>query len=221
LDAATPLDVAPPPDSAPEDGPGWAGTPGHHQDEPGDAPATDTLADGPAAAEPGPPGKPADTGQEAWAPAPTLGTADWARPADEDPAADWERLAAGVQARWARAPAERWSAQNDADVANEWPGPPLPAARRAAISHAPPAKDGPAEAPPAPAAGEDTAPDARTEDGPPGDKTGNGRAPGGPREPGHAKRRKASAARPPLDLGGPPDPADEWISLLTADPADE
>jgi hypothetical protein len=24
-----------------------------------------------------------------------------------------------------------------------------------------------------------------------------------------------------VDLPGPPDPADEWISLLTADPADE
>ena len=42
-----------------------------------------------------------------------------------------------------------------------------------------------------------------------------------PDEPGPAKRRKATSLRPPLDLPGPPDPADEWISLLTADPADE
>jgi len=48
----------------------------------------------------------------------------------------------------------------------------------------------------------------------------SGQAQAAPDEPGRAKWRKA-VARPPLDLPGPPDPADEWISLLTADPADE
>ena len=64
-----------------------------------------------------------------WSPAPLAGNVDWARPvtggreADVDPAADWERLAAGAQA--AGSQAARWRAQTDADVANEWPGPPL------------------------------------------------------------------------------------------------
>ena len=48
-----------------------------------------------------------------------------------------------------------------------------------------------------------------------------GQAPAAADEPERVKRRKPGAARPPLDLPGPPDPADEWISLLTADPADE
>ncbi len=51
-----------------------------------------------------------------------------------DPAADWERLAAGAQAsaqaQAAGAQAARWRAQADADVANEWPGPPLRTAMR-------------------------------------------------------------------------------------------
>jgi hypothetical protein len=77
---------------------------------------------------------------EPWSPAPPAGDLGWARPAiddtapDVDPAADWERLAAGAQAaartKAAGPRALRWRAQTDADVANEWPGPPLRAAMR-------------------------------------------------------------------------------------------
>ena len=72
---------------------------------------------------------------EPWSPAPLADHLDWARPvsgdgeADVDPAADWEQLAAGAQAA-ARSQAARWRAQTDADVANEWPGPPLRTAMR-------------------------------------------------------------------------------------------
>jgi hypothetical protein len=151
--------------------------------------------------------------------------------------ADWDRLAAGVQGGAGRAaPAERWTAQTDADVANEWPGPPLRAARRAVIDRGLAAgnEPGPAAGAPAgpasPATTEPAAaspaepgppPDTDPEGEPPGDQNGPGPAADGRKEPAHAKRRKAGAARPPADTPGPPDPADEWISLLTADPADE
>jgi regulation of enolase protein 1 (concanavalin A-like superfamily) len=172
--------------------------------------------------------EPTDPSLHTWAPAPTLGPPDWARPMGEDAVTDWDRLAAGVQAGRSGPPAERWTAQNDADVANEWPGPPLRAARRAAIRNGLTA-EGPAEAPAPTAGGEE--PGSPAEGGLPGDQTGPGLGSVGSKGPGHAKRRsagpdpapppKAATARPPLDLPGPPDPADEWISLLTADPAEE
>jgi uncharacterized protein len=164
-------------DAATDDGPGAAESP---EAGPGGAPAADQLTGpGEPQAEPGPaqPGEPGAGSDQTWVPAPTI----------DDAAADWDRLAAGVHGGRAAAPAERWTAQTDADVANEWPGPPLPAARRAAIGNGVTAGDEPA------AAG----------------------------EPAHAEPRKPDQARPPADLPGPPDAADEWISLLTADPAEE
>ena len=177
--------------------------------------------------------------------------ADWAPGADRDAAADWDLLAAGAQAD----PAERWIAQSDADVADEWPGPPV----RTAVRNGPPASDAmPAPAvDPAdevqtdpglatgrsvedaatlpdqaeasteqdpPAAGEGTAEDSTTGDG----TAEDGAAKDSAAEPGPAKpkpsgresrraRSKRAAADPPAE----PDAADEWISLLTADPAEE
>jgi len=65
----------------------------------------------------------------------TRGTSseNWAPEADRDAAADWDLLAAGAQAE----PAERWVAQSNADVADEWPGPPL----RTAVRNEPVAGD--------------------------------------------------------------------------------
>jgi regulation of enolase protein 1 (concanavalin A-like superfamily) len=237
-----------------EDGPGWgtelagedgpgdtpaADAPGHAPatDALGHAPATDVLGDAPAAAAP--PGSPAadapggvparpeepEPDRGAWAPAPVL----------EDAVADWDRLAAGVQAG-RPVTAERWTAQTDADVANEWPGPPLPAARRAVIHRGLAAASQPASraasgppAAPGRQAGEGASPAGQAspaEPGPPpgaeppGGQASPEPAPAGPKEAAHAKPRKAPA-RPPVDVPAPPDPADEWISLLTADPADE
>jgi uncharacterized protein len=242
-------------DAAKDDDPGQAEGPATGERPGGAAPATDQLT-GPAGPPTGPepplPGQPAETGRQAWAPAPTLA----------DPVADWDRLAAGVQPGRPVVHAERWAAQVDADVANEWPGPPLRAARLAAISGgltpadqprpvtgtdpgAPATKEpgvpaepeAPAEpgAPAGPGALNGPAaqaePGAPAEPGPPLEsraegepadgRDNSGQAPAGPDEPGPVKRRKSTSLRPPLDLPGPPDPADEWISLLTADPADE
>jgi len=85
-------------------------------------------------------------------PPPLVGSpADWAPGTDRDAAADWELLAAGAQAD----PAERWVAQSDADVADEWPGPPL----RTAVRNEPLAR----EARPGPTV--DAAGDAETDPG--------------------------------------------------------
>jgi hypothetical protein len=240
----------------------------------------DPAAPGPAAAERGPgteeppgdePGPPDPPGPEAsnretWSAAPARSPADRAA-ADRDAAADWERLAAGAQAD----PAETWAAQTDADVANEWPGPPLRTAvrngllardarPRPAAGH--PADDAQTEprlraprlaeepatlpdqpetsaepGPPAAAddgavvdsatgnsAGDSAAGDSAAGDGAAGDSAaGNSAAEPGPAEPKPPAREsrwgrsKRAAADPPPE----PDAADEWISLLTADPAEE
>jgi hypothetical protein len=214
----------------------------------------------------------------AWAPAPTRSADDFISAAtDPDAAADWDRLAAGAQASRGRTGtvAERWTAQTDVDVANEWPGPPLRAARQASILNrwtdpdppappprapaapAAPATSAPATsaldngAPatsaldngaPATAAPDTSAPDTAAPATPapaavapkpwPGHAAtdepalgaelpaGAATAPGGT-GPDTAPAKPRRPARPPLDLPVPPDPADEWISLLTADPAEE
>ena len=190
---------------------------------------------------------------ETWSAAPARGPADWPPGGDRDAAADWDRLAAGAQA----GRAERWIAQTDADVASEWPGPPL----RTAVRNGPLAPDtmpGAAAAYPADDAETDpglprpgTARDAATlpdqaaasaEPDPPaaagngtagdaiagGVTTGDIPAEPGPAEPGPAETeppareaRRARSKHPAADLPVEPDAADEWISLLTADPAEE
>ena len=204
-----------PEDAAETDDTGWPGAAA------ADSPAKDgpdAPGDAPADREQARPGAPAERDRPVWASAPTTG--DWNRPADKAAAADWERLAAGAQAS---AQAERWTAQNDADVANEWPGPPLPAAARAAISNGSTAGDGPGPPagaePSAPAEPEPLAsgPDGESSPG----QTEPGLATAAPAEPAPAMGLKPPAARPPVDEPVPLDSADEWISLLTADPAEE
>ena len=182
--------------------------------------------------------------------------ADWAPGTDRDAAADWDLLAAGAQAD----PAERWIAQSDADVADEWPGPPV----RTAVRNGPPASDAmPAPAvdpadevqtdpglatgrsvedaatlpdqaeastgPDLPAAGERTAEDSAAGDGAAKESAAEEGAakdraaepdPAKPKPSGRESRRarsKRAAADPPAE----PDAADDWISLLTADPVEE
>jgi len=273
--------------------PGWAASAAEDAGQaprPDRAPAEGPFPDGPVAPDvAGPnPGRP-DVGAEPVGDEPgrldprgpearNRGTspADWAPEADRDAAADWDLLAAGAQAD----PAERWIAQSDADVADEWPGPPV----RTAVRNGPPASDAmpapavdpadeaqtdpglatgrsvedaatlpdqaEASAEPDPAAaGEGTAEDdaagdgaameSSAEDGAAKDSaTGDGAAMESSAEDGAAKdsaaepgpaktkpsgresrraRSKRAAADPPAE----PDAADEWISLLTADPAEE
>jgi hypothetical protein len=160
--------------------------------------------------------------------------------ADVDPAADWERLAAGAQATESQA--ARWRAQTDADVANEWPGPPL----RTPVPNGLPGGG----AVPRPAA-DPSVDDAQTDPGLPGPSPATeepGRAEASPPAPPQAgaaaatvpdAAAAATVADPPEpapaarearrsrfkragpDLPAEPDAADEWISLLTADPVDE
>jgi regulation of enolase protein 1 (concanavalin A-like superfamily) len=244
--------------------PGPAG-PGASADESAgqESAAPHTAAEEPAAKKPA--GKNGDG--EPWSPAPLADHLDWGRPAiddtapDVDPAADWERLAAGAQAavrtEAAGTRASRWRAQTDADVASEWPGPPLRTAMRNGLLAG--------DAGPGPAAGQSVA-DAQTDPGLPGPRPAEeepGRveaglptppeaASSGPGEDSAAAPPEASAASPvetgpaaptrpdqpepaqpvretrrgrsrraAADVPTEPDAADEWISLLTADPADE
>jgi hypothetical protein len=227
----------------------------------------DTAADVAAAEEPvakEPADKNGDSGP--WSPAPLAGHLDRARPGtaaaetDVDPAADWERLAAGTQAA-AQAPATgaqaaKWRAQADADVANEWPGPPLRTAMRngllatdarprpAADQSVDDAQTDPGLPRPHPATEEpgqtEAGLSAPPEAGPPGPGQNSVAAPpetstAGPDETGpapptrpdqperaqSAREARRARSRRAADVPTEPDAADEWISLLTADPVEE
>jgi hypothetical protein len=212
-------------------------------------------------------------GSGPWSPAPLAGHLDGARPvtsdaaADVDPAADWERLAAGtqaaVQAQAGGAQAAGWRAQADADVANEWPGPPLRTAMRngllASDAEPRPATDQsvddaqtdpglprprPAAEEPgrleaglpelaeadAPGPGENSAaaPPAADAAGPGETSAAAPTRPDQPEPTQPARRaqsareaRRAKSRRAAADVPTEPDAADEWISLLTADPVEE
>ena len=141
--------LAGPEPARPESGRPEPGRPEPGDPEPaGDEPAARETAPAKPAAKEAPAGEPAAEGAVDqngagghWSPAPVPG--DWATSAargpepEVDPAADWERLAAGAQAaaraRAAGAQAARWRAQTDTEVANEWPGPPLRTAVRSGL----------------------------------------------------------------------------------------
>jgi len=209
-----------------------------------------------------------DGGSGPWSPAPLADHTEWARPAAGhakgyvDPAADWEQLAAGAQAQAAGAQATRWRAQTDAEVANEWPGPPLRSAMRnglLATDAAPrtaqgqsvddaqtdpglprprPATEEPgrtqpgrAEAGlPTPAGAGHSGPGENSAAAPPeaSEAAPAGAGPAAPTrpdqtEPAQSAReaRRAKSRRAAADVPTEPDAADEWISLLTADPVEE
>jgi hypothetical protein len=251
----------------------------HVRDEPA---GPETVAEEPAAQEPAE--KNGDG--EPWSPAPLADHVGWIRPvsdngaAEVDPAADWERLAAGAQAsaeaQAAGAQAARLRAQTDADMANEWPGPPLRTAMRngllagdaglrpavdeyvdeaqtdpgltrprqateepgwaeasvpaqastaqAEVSTAPApaeASTAPAEASTAPAPAEASTAPAEASTAPAEASTGPAEA--DRPEPALSARaaRRARSRRAAADMAAEPDAADEWISLLTADPVEE
>jgi hypothetical protein len=206
-----------------------------------------------------------------WSPAPLADHLRWARPvsgngeSDVDPAADWEQLAAGAQAAAARAQTASWRAQTDADVANEWPGPPLRTAMRNGLlandagprpvadqsvddAQTDPGLPRPRQAaeepgrmetgpstPPeagvhvpdgnsatAPPAASATAPPAASAAGPDGTVAAAPTRPDQPEPaPSGREARRARSRRGAADVPAEPDAADEWISLLTADPVDE
>jgi regulation of enolase protein 1 (concanavalin A-like superfamily) len=226
----------------------------HVRDEPA---GPETVAEEPAAQ--GPAEKNGDG--EQWSPAPLADHVGWVRPvsdngaAEVDPAADWERLAAGAQAsaraQAARAQAARWRAQTDADVANEWPGPPLRSAMRNGLlagdaglrpavdeyvdeAQTDPGLTGPRQAPEEPGWAEASVPaqassaQAEASTAPAEASTAPAETSTGPAEadrpepaPSAREARRARSRRAAADVPAEPDAADEWISLLTADPVEE
>ena len=270
---------------AEHDEPGWAAAKAEH-DEPGwavsvaDATGPQAAAaDEPAADDSGPPEAtepgPAEAAHAEAAPELLAAEPARAEPAaadvdppagdvdppaaDVDPAADWERLAAGAQA--AGPQAASWRAQTDAEVANEWPGPPMRAAIRNGLltggATAGPAEDAPDDAqtdpglprpdtavpaepePGEPEAASAAAPEsgaAAPESGAAGPAEPGAADPDGPEpgpadagadqdatDPGRSTRaaRRARSKRAAAGKRAEPDAADEWISLLTADPGEE
>ena len=125
----------------------------------------------------------------------------WPKSRTKDAASDWDRLVAGSKAG-------TWVPAATPDVGDRWPGPPLLdiAAREREIPD-------PRPVPPVESARNWAQPD-----GPGNHKT----PPEDSTELAHRTEDGASRRHPPpIDLPPPPDPADEWISLLTADPAEE
>ena len=120
-----------------------------------------------------------------------------AHPGPSDPAADWDRLAAFARVR-------PWTPEPASDVGDSWPGPPL--------ARAEPAQDW-AVAAPRPQSADGA--DGHREELPESiadDETNPELPAAEPRGRWKSPRKKA-----PADFPAPVDPADEWISLLTAD----
>jgi regulation of enolase protein 1 (concanavalin A-like superfamily) len=142
------------------------------------------------------PGASRDDSPPAWAArTPTEGF-EWPKPRAKDAASDWDRLVAGSRAG-------TWVPAATPDVGDRWPGPPLLdiAAREREIPD-------PRPAPPVEAPRNWAQPDGLGSREKPADDRAEPEPPAG-----------EAARREPLPPA--PDPADEWISLLTVDPAEE
>jgi len=227
-----------------EAAPGWAGdepAPGWAAGDTPSEPAPGWAAgDGPAQAAAGradkEPGVLASgwagekaSGQADGAPAggtgelPANGSVDWARPQASEPAEDWHRLslsvsgtgswnafAAATPAKKANAP-EKAAEDGAAEDGAAEHGAAEPATDEAAGPAALDGADGAAEPPGAPAG--DEADPALPEAGPP---------PAAAKPNGRNGRGRNKAKQPtPSPRPAPTDAADEWISLLTADSAEE
>jgi uncharacterized protein len=133
---------------------------------------------------------------------------DWAKPLASEPAADWDRLSLSVSGSW-----NAFAAGEPAkEPAEEQPGLPVRKPRTGEASRAARAghdsENGTGEMPELPA----------------GDKTGSAPPeedePDARRRNGRGRKAKLPAPRSPI-TPTPADAADEWISLLTADSAEE
>lgn len=189
-----------------------------------DSAAQDSAAQNLAGQEPaGPepareePGRQQDSHHGSWSPAPVPGHGAGRAASDGaagvDPAADWERLAAATGPQ-----AARWTAQTDAEVSSEWPGPPLRTAMRNGLL----ATD--AAPGPAPAGAVD---EAQTDPGLPRPRQADPAetGPGEPRPGGGVSQPGAGAAEPTVARDSAPDPAETGGSAPepaeTAPPARE
>ena len=184
---------------------GWAGkkaddgTPGRAGDGPG------VPASGWAKEKAGTPGRPGDGKPD------RDGTVDWAKPQASEPAEDWDRLSLSVSGTGS------WNAFAAAGPAKQ--GQPEEAAEEKAAEPATGQAagrdgDGDGEQPGSPAGGRAepalTVAGAPLAAAKPNGRNGRGR-----------NKAKQPATPGPSALPAPTDPADEWISLLTADSAEE
>jgi uncharacterized protein len=145
---------------------------------------------------------------------------DWAKPQASEPAADWDRLSLSLSTT-------SWNAFAAAKPAPEQPGEPAPEQLKEPPAEQP---DEPAAGPAAGRPGQDREDSAAEQPEPAADQAEPVPAPAGRPEaakPDEVARGKNGRGRNkaklpvPQALPPPADPADEWISLLTADSAEE
>jgi uncharacterized protein len=135
---------------------------------------------------------------------------DWAKPQASDAAEDWERLSLSVSSTWNAFAAAKPAKEQPQETAEEPPEKPGPG--RAAHQAGRDSGDDAGEAPKPPAGGtSQSSPPAAAKPAGPDAHGRNGR--------GRNKNKQPAAS--PAVLPAPADPADEWISLLTADSAEE
>jgi uncharacterized protein len=143
---------------------------------------------------------------------------DWAKPQASDAAEDWERLSLSVSSTWnafaAAKPAKDKPAKEQPQEPAEEP-PEKPGPDRAAHQAGRDSGDDAREAPKSPAGGtSESSPPAAAKPAGPDAHGRNGR--------GRNKNKPPAAAAAVLPApADPADPADEWISLFTADSAEE
>ncbi len=192
---------------------GWTGDkahgagPGRAEDKAdGDGPGwAGDKADG---ATRGRAGKPAPGVSAGWGgELPASESLDWAKPQASDAAEDWDRLSLSVSSTWNAFAVDKPATKQPEEPAGEKPE--KPGADQAGrvggngTSEVPePPADLGGESGPSPAAGKPREPHTRG-------RNGRGR-----------NKDKQPAPSPPV-LPAPADPADEWISLLTAESAEE
>jgi uncharacterized protein len=135
---------------------------------------------------------------------------DWAKPQASDAAEDWERLSLSVSSSWNAFAAAKPAKEQPQEPAADLPG--KPGADRAADQAGRGRGDDAGEAPEPPAGGAD-------EPGPPA--AARAAAPDAHGRMGRGRNKEKQPTAPAAVLPAPTDPADEWISLLTADSAEE
>ena len=139
------------------------------------------------------------------------GSVDWAKPQASEPAEDWDRLSLSVSGSWnafaAVTPAKQ--GQEPGEAAGEKAAEPV--TDQAAGQAGRDGGDG---------TGESASEPAGDQAGPAGPAAGPAPAAAKPNGRNGRGRNKAKQATPSA-LPAPADPADEWISLLTADSAEE
>ncbi|HYB85475.1 MAG TPA: DUF1349 domain-containing protein [Streptosporangiaceae bacterium] len=134
---------------------------------------------------------------------------DWAKPQAADAAEDWERLSLSVSSTWNAFAAAKPAKEQPQEPAEDLPG--KPGADQAADLAGRGSGDDAGEAPEPPGGAGEPGPSAAAR---PAAPDADGRM-------GRGRNKDQQPAAPAAVLPAPTDPADEWISLLTAESAEE